>query len=145
MKTHGLYRDENGKKSRLYHVWEDMKNRCLNKNNRRYPQYGGKGVKLFPLWMDYLPFYNWAMNSGYESNLTIDRIEVDGDYEPSNCRWATQKEQANNRTTNVIIEFNGESLTRQQWSEKLGMKKHVLKNRLKRGWTVERALTTPLL
>lgn len=144
MKKHGLYSDKNGKKSRLYHIWEDMKNRCLNKNNKRFEQYGGKGVEIFKPWHEYINFHEWAINNGYKKHLTIDRIDVEGNYEPNNCRWATQKEQANNRSTNVLIEFNGETLTRQQWSERLGFKKHVLKNRLKRGWSVERALTTPL-
>lgn len=145
MKKHGLYKDSSGKKSRLYHIWEDMKNRCLNTKNKRYHNYGGKGVIIFPSWMEYLPFHNWAINNGYESHLTIDRVDVDGNYEPSNCRWATQKTQANNRSNNIVIEFKGQKLTRQQWSDKLGFKKHVLKNRIKRGWTIERALTTPLL
>ena len=140
---HGLYKDKNGNKSRLYHIWEDMKNRCLNKNNKRFKSYGGRNVLLFEKWHNYVEFHNWAINNGYSENLTIDRINVNGNYEPLNCKWSTQKEQANNRTTNIYITFKGKTHTMQQWSEMLGFDKHILRNRIKRNWTIERALTTP--
>ena len=145
MEKHGLYKGKDGKKSRLYHIWEDMKNRCLNKNNKRYSYYGGRGIVLFEKWQNYIEFHKWAINNGYSENLTIDRINVNGNYYPDNCKWATQKEQANNRTNNVFITHNGETKTVMQWSEHLGFGYHVLKNRLKRKWTIERALTTPLI
>jgi hypothetical protein len=140
---HGLYLDKDGKKSRLYHIWEDMKNRCLNKNNKRYPSYGGRGILLFENWHNYVEFHNWAINNGYSENLTIDRIKVNGNYEPSNCKWSTQKEQANNRTNNRNITFKDQTLTLQEWSDKIGIERHVLKNRLNRGWSIERAFITP--
>lgn len=140
---HGLYKGEDGKKTRLYGIWEDMKSRCLNSNNRRYSNYGGRGISISEKWNNYLEFHNWAINNGYSENLTIDRINVNGNYEPSNCKWSTQKQQANNRTNNVYITFENKTLTRQQWSEILGFEKHVLKNRIKRNWSIERALTTP--
>lgn len=143
MTKHGLCKDTSGKKSRLYHIWEDMKSRCLNKNNKRFLRYGGRGISICDDWLEYMPFHNWATKNGYNSHLTIDRIKNDGDYEPSNCRWATSKQQANNRCDNVNIEFKGEIMTRQEWSEKLGFESHVLKNRLHRCWSIERALTTP--
>jgi len=141
---HGLYLDKNGKKSRLYHIWEDMKNRCFNSKNKRYESYGGRGILVCEEWNYYVNFHSWAINNGYADNLTIDRKDVNKGYSPSNCRWATQKEQANNRTTNVMISYNGVTKTMMQWSESLGFRYHVLKNRIERKWTIERALTTPL-
>ena len=87
-------------------------------------------------------FYHWAINNGYEENLTIDRINVNGNYEPLNCRWVDMKTQNNNRRNNVFIEFNGEIHTMSEWNEILNLPKGLLKNRLNRGWSIERALTT---
>lgn len=143
MKTHNLCRDESGKISRLYHIWEDMKSRCNNHRNRRYESYGGRGISLCKDWEDYKQFHDWAMMSGYKNNLTIDRIDVNGNYHPENCRWATQKQQGNNRRNNVTISYNGVSKTIAQWSEIKGWGYHVIKNRLKRGWSIERTLNTP--
>lgn len=142
---HGLHNGKDGKKSRLYHIWEDMKNRCHNKNNKRYNNYGGRNISLCNEWNDYLNFHNWSINNGYNDSLTIDRIDVNKNYEPSNCKWSTQKEQANNRTNNRYITYNGRTKTLSQWSDLLGFGYHVIKNRLNRNWTIEEALTTPLI
>lgn len=141
---HGLWKDKNtGKISRLYKIWEDMKSRCYNSNNKRFKDYGAIGIKMNSEWKyDYKAFYLWAINNGYSDTLTIDRIDNKGDYEPNNCKWSTQKEQANNRNTNIVLEYNGQSKTMQQWSDELNMPKHILRHRIKRGWTTERALTT---
>ena len=142
--THGLSSDGNGKRSRLYHIWEDMKSRCLNANNKRYHRYGGRGISISFEWRsDYLEFYKWAMENGYDNELTLDRMDVNGNYEPSNCKWSTPKEQANNRSTNTVIEYNGESKSMSDWATMVGLEYHVLRNRIKRKWTIERALNTP--
>ncbi len=144
MLRHGLYKDPSGKKSRLYHIWEDMKNRCYNAKNKRYHSYGGRGITVCDEWKnDFKVFYDWAHLNGYSAELTIDRIDVNGSYEPTNCKWSTQKQQGNNRTTNRRIELNGVVKTVAQWCDYKGMPYYVLKNRLKRGWSIERALNTP--
>lgn len=140
MTTHGMY------KTRIYKIWEGMKSRCDNPHNDRYKNYGGRGIDICDSWRkDFLNFYEWAINNGYKDNLTIDRIDVNGDYEPNNCKWSTPKEQANNRTNNRNITYDGKTLTLSQWADLLGINSYVLYHRIvSRKWTIERALTTPV-
>jgi len=131
-------------KERLYTIWRHIRGRCSDKNDKRYKNYGGRGITVCDEWLNsYLSFRNWAMENGYNDNLTIDRIDVNGNYEPSNCRWATQKEQANNMTTNHLLELNGEIMNIKQWSERIGIKYMTILYRLKKGWSIKDALTIP--
>lgn len=83
--------------TRLYRIWADMKTRCLNRNNRWFSHYGGRGITVCDDWLSFEPFMTWALNNGYSDTLTLDRIDNNGGYEPSNCRWATQQEQSLNK------------------------------------------------
>lgn len=94
-----IYRTKHGgRHTRLYNIWRGMKERCYTLTNKDYPNWGGRGIVICPEWKDdFAAFREWAMSNGYEENLTIDRINNDGNYEPSNCRWVTLQEQARNR------------------------------------------------
>lgn len=83
--------------TRLYHIWQNMKDRCYRAKNKHYKDYGGRGITVCNEWFDYITFKKWSINNGYQSNLTIDRIDVNGNYEPSNCRWITIQEQQRNK------------------------------------------------
>ena len=126
--------------TRLYGIWHGIKTRCENPHNRNYQNYGGRDIRLCDEWQDFEPFKEWAFNNGYKDSLTIDRIDVNGNYEPSNCRWATVKEQQNNKRTNHIVTYNGETKTVSQWAEELGINRETIYTRLSRGWSAERAL-----
>lgn len=131
---------------RLKRILHNMKTRCNNPNANNYKYYGGKGIKICDEWCDkefgFGRFLTWAYFNGYKSDLTIDRIDVNGDYEPSNCRWSDMRLQNNNSTRNKYILYNGEKKTIAQWANELGKSRQVLSNRIKRGWSIERALFT---
>ncbi len=127
--------------TRLYNIWANMKQRCSNPNASSYEDYGGRGITICDEWLDPDNFFKWALSSGYDKKLTLDRIDVDGNYEPSNCRWVTVKKQNNNRRSNHNLTFNGETHNMQEWSEITGISRSAIKGRLNRGWTIEEALT----
>ena len=192
--THG------GSGTRLYEIWCKIKDRCTNKHSPAYARYGGRGIKLCDSWKDFAVFQSWAMENGYNDTLTIDRIDNNKGYEPSNCRWATMTIQANNKRCNrtyidkgirktiaqlseeygipyqtlharltyykwplekavsVSVEdskkipsraryitFNGETKTLTDWAKSHNMSLSGLRSRLKKGWSIEQALNTPVL
>lgn len=113
---------------RLYTIWGAMKQRCYYTKGKSYKDYGGRGIRICDEWLfDYTTFRSWALNNGYKDNLSIDRIDVNGDYEPNNCRWATSKQQANNTRRNVVFEYNGVKHTMSEWSEILNINYSTLR------------------
>lgn len=127
--------------TRLYRTWSGMKRRCLNPNHKSYSDYGGRGITVCNEWLHFEPFYEWAMANGYRDDLSIDRIDNDKGYCPENCRWVSDKAQANNRSTNRLLTLNGETHNITEWSEITGINRDTIRWRLKNGWTVEQALT----
>lgn len=133
------------KDTRLYRTWVNMKNRCYWGKDKSFGNYGGRGICVCDEWKnDYASFRKWALDSGYRENLTIDRIDPNGNYEPSNCRWATIREQENNKRNNVLITFDKKTLTATEWARILGIKPITLLHRVHAGWTTEKALLTPV-
>ena len=119
--THGMTN------TRLFHIWQGIKNRCYNKNFEHYKHYGERGITTCKEWKnDFVKFYDWSMNNGYNDTLTIDRIDVNGDYEPSNCRWVKQAEQSRNRRDTIYITYNGETHTFYEWSKITGINQNTL-------------------
>jgi len=114
-----------------------MRGRCKYSCVPNYNVYGGKGISVCDEWNDYTKFKNWAMDSGYEETLTIDRIDVDGNYTPENCRWISFKEQQNNNTTNVFLEINGETKTLTEWSTIFEISPDVVNERYHRGRPID--------
>lgn len=136
-----------GKIARLYRIYQLMKGRCYNSNQSDYKWYGGRGIRVCDKWREsYLYFKEWALANGYTETLTIDRIDSDGDYEPTNCRWVNMTVQNNNKKSVPKYEFNGEKHSVSEWARLLGINRGLLKDRItKLGWSIEKALTTPVL
>jgi hypothetical protein len=136
------YIDE--KDVRLYSIWKGMNKRCNNPNAVDYRWYGGKGVKVCEEWHDYLKFRTWALTNGYSIGLTIDRIDTNKGYSPSNCQWLTQSDNSKKRQREgkfQVIEYNGEKHGLRDWSLITGINQTTLQTRIRNGWNVERALT----
>lgn len=119
--------------TKLYNSWVAMKKRCLNKADEHYPNYGGRGITVCPEWMEFDSFYEWAMSSNYKDGLTIERIDVNGNYEPSNCKWATAKEQADNRRTTVHITVDGVTKNATDWAKTLGVGRSTIGRHITKG------------
>ena len=135
---HGLSR------SRIYAIWKSFRYRCDNPHNPGYYLYGGRGITYCKEWKDFMTFYSWAMKNGYDQNLTLDRIDVNGNYCPENCRWATPVEQSNNRRDNHNIKINGAVKTLTEWAREYDVNPTTFYNRIKRGIPMPEALTMPV-
>jgi hypothetical protein len=132
----------NNKRTPTYLSWANMKSRCDHASCPRYADYGGRGIAYCERWR---LFQNFLEDMGERPNgTTLDRIDVDGNYEPGNCRWASEQQQKRNTRRNVILEFGGRSMCVADWALEIGIRRQSLEKRLKNGWSVERALTTPL-
>lgn len=122
----------------------DMKRRCYNPEEKFYKDYGGRGIKVCDEWMDkkegHSNFQKWAVENGWEEGRSIDRIDVNGNYEPNNCRWATPEEQANNRRNNNYVTINGVTKTTSEWARQIGISQNAFTGRINSGWTGEELL-----
>lgn len=124
--THG------GSKTRLFKTWDAMKQRCFNPNCNCYKNYGGRGIRVCDEWLKFENFRDWALRNGYSDELTIDRIDVNGNYEPNNCRWATMQEQQNNRRNNRRIMVDGSLMTIAECSREYGISYDAIARRIKK-------------
>lgn len=129
--SHGMH------KTRPYKIWHGMITRCTNPNRKEYKNYGGRGIVVCEMWHDFRNFWE-DMKDGYSDGLSIDRIDNDGDYEPGNCRWSTQKEQARNTSKNRMLYLDGKSVCIAEAAEITGINKFALRARLEKGESGER-------
>jgi hypothetical protein len=141
-----------GKRHPMYNIWVDIRRRCYTKSSSQYRHWGGKGVRMCDRWLNgedgLTGFECFLADMGERPSLlhSVDRYpDKTGNYEKSNCRWATDQEQNNNRANNRIVEYDGRSMTLQQAIRLCGLKEHTVRDRLRMGWTAERALTQPVL
>ena len=143
-KTHG------GKNERLYGVWIDMRRRCNDSSMTSYQDYGGRGITVCSDWnSDYAIFREWALSNGYDPQApfgvcTIERINVNGNYEPSNCKWITIGEQALNRRNSLLLTYKGKTQNASQWDRELGFPRGTVVKRYRRNWNYERIFTQPV-
>lgn len=131
--------------SRLYAVWNSMRQRCNNENHRAYENYGGRGISICKEWDDFSKFREWAASSGYDETAprgkyTLDRVDVNGDYSPSNCRWVDMRSQANNRRCSIQLEHDGETLNLHEWAERVGLDYTTIWKRYSKGLPADEIL-----
>lgn len=131
-------------KTKVYRAWRSMNNRCYNKNTNRYELYGGRGIVVCDRWRNSFKNFLEDMGEPPSDKHSLDRINTNGDYGPSNCKWSDIYEQANNKRRNVFIEVKGIKMTVSQADRFLGLPSNTVKSRLYQGWSIERATTTPL-
>lgn len=143
-KSCGCLAYKHGKtRTRIYRAWSNMKKRCNNEQHKDYRNYGGRGIKYCEKWETFDGFYD-DMGEEYADNLTIDRIDVNGDYTKANCRWITVKEQGNNKRNTRYFEYKGEILTLTDIADKYGVKYKLMKDRINTlGWSIEQAVEEP--
>lgn len=140
--THGHCRDY--KVSRSYAAWTNMRGRCRGRDSQSHDNYQARGISICERWLGPQGFENFLADMGEPPpNMTLDRIENNGDYSPDNCRWATRKTQQRNNRRNQLVTFQGRTQCLSAWAEETGIPRTALEHRITRGWTVERALTQP--
>lgn len=140
-RQNGLKQKHGLKNTKIYRVWAQMKTRCYNPKHENFDCYGGRGITVCDEWKnDFQSFYDWAMSNGYKEGLTIDRIDVNGNYEPSNCRWITIKEQCQNKRNTLFVTYKGIRKTLVEWSVITGIKYQTLVYRHKTGKKPEEIL-----
>lgn len=132
-------------KTRLYAIWCGMISRCNNPNRIAYKDYGGRGISVCKKWSSYIPFKQWAIKNGYTDELTLERMDVNGDYCPENCKWISKSAQSDNRRNSLLFTYNGKTQNLKRWSEESGIKYGTLRARIYVfGWDFEHAISTPV-
>lgn len=130
---------------RIYKIWTGMKSRCSNPNNSHFSNYGGRGIAVCQEWGSFEAFYDWALTNGYQDDLTIERLDVNKNYEPVNCAWIPKSQQSYNTRSNRLIGCNGTVKTIHRWSKETGLPAGTIRARIdKLGWSIERAITEPV-
>lgn len=142
-KTHGLSK---GVHNKIYHILMGMKRRCYSQTCKDYPDYGGRGIIVSAEWSGSAAFIDWALGNGYQEGYSIERNDVNGNYEPGNCRWIPMSMQARNKRDTMRVEYMGENLSVAEWADRTGIGLKTLKMRVNLGWSPERILfVTPRL
>lgn len=148
MRLHPRATQNNESRDRLHNIWYLMKYRCENPKSPAYDNYMGRGIKVCSEWDDddvgYFAFKEWALSHGYADDLMIDRIDNDGDYEPENCRWTDAVVQANNKRDNILLTYDGVTMTAAQWAREIGMPYKSFMNRIYLGWDVNKIIEQPM-
>lgn len=129
--------------TKLYGVWAAMKRRCFNPNAAYYADYGGRGITVCDEWLEYPAFKEWAITTGYAEGMSIERIDVDKGYSPSNCAWIPLKEQNRNKRLTIHLDYQGRSYTIKELSELTGLSERTIEGRYRRGWDIEKIVSTP--
>lgn len=119
--------------TKIYRLWSYMKERCYSENHKSYKNYGGRGIKVCDEWLEAKTFIEWCFKNGYEEGLSLDRIDVNGNYEPNNCRFITIKEQQRNKRNSKFIEINGVTKVASEWAELAGLDRQTIYYRIKKG------------
>lgn len=129
--------------TRLYGIWRQMHRRCEVRKQKQYQWYGARGISVDAVWKELQPFWEWAMSHGYREDLTLDRIDSNGNYSPDNCRWVTRREQSNNIRTNLRVTYLGETKTLADWARdpRISVSYDAIATRIQRGWDPIAALT----
>ena len=131
--------------SRLYNIWCHMKRRTENPQDAAYEDYGGRGIAVCDEWNKYSAFKEWAISNGYNDSLTIERIDVNSGYYPSNCKWIPVNEQAKNRRSCHFITIKNETKCVSEWAKEFGIKPRIVLERMRSGWSAEDALFAPIM
>ena len=135
---------ERGRYRKLQQAYYNMVNRCTNSESERYDRYGGRGITVCDEWLECIDaFFEWALSHGYVEGLSIERIDNDGNYEPSNCEWIPLEQQGWNKSTSRRLTWNGKTQTPRQWADELGVSYDAIQLRVSRKWSAERIFTQP--
>lgn len=133
-----------GKRTKEYSTWKNIKTRCFNPNYQQWSDYGGRGITMHPAWANSFEVFLEGVGTAPDAATTIDRINNDGNYEPGNVHWVTRSANCNNKSNNVLMNYKGETKTATEWAKVMGLRPHLVLERLRDGWSTEAALETPV-